>query len=72
MTDYAMPHLSGIELAQKILRIQPLTPIILTSGFIRPEDEKRALELGVREIMTKPASVKDMVRVLSDLFSFTK
>lgn len=69
LTDYAMPGMSGLQLAEAILRIRPDLPILLISGHMRPEDEREALRLGVYAVLTKPSSAHEMLRVLEEIFS---
>lgn len=39
VTDYAMPGMSGIELAEAVRQLRPGLPILLTSGYAElPED----------------------------------
>ncbi len=69
LTDFAMPYVSGLELTESILRIRSAIPVILMSGHLRPEDERTAQRLGVREILRKPSSVSEMVYALGRLFN---
>jgi CheY-like chemotaxis protein len=48
MTDVSMPHLPGAELARAVLQIRPDIPVIMASGYVRPEDQAAATLLGVR------------------------
>lgn len=69
ITDYAMPRLTGMELAVAIRRIRPDMPIILSTGFTERETVDRANELGL-EILMKPYSVTQLsetVRKILDL-----
>ena len=60
ITDLAMPKMSGLELAEKILQIRPELPIVLCTGFgIRIGEEKVARH-GVRDIIYKPILRRDM------------
>lgn len=54
ITDQNMPHLSGAELAKKILEFDPQMPIILCSGYSTVFDEKQAEELGIKAFILKP------------------
>ena len=57
VTDLSMPHMSGFALARAIRKISPDVPILLTSGYVNPEDELAAKELGITEILLKPDSI---------------
>jgi len=36
----------------QILRLRPGFPVLMTSGYVRPEDQRAAEELGIRRIIT--------------------
>jgi len=64
ITDFTMPNMTGIELAQKLMRIRPDIPIILCTGFnalITPEKAKR---LGIREFIMKPVKLQKMAQII--------
>lgn len=54
ITDQTMPHISGIELARTILKLNPEFPIIICTGFSSKVDEKKAKEIGCRDFAVKP------------------
>jgi CheY-like chemotaxis protein len=68
VTDLAMPQLSGFDLATRMLAIRPELPIIMTSGFVRPEDQERALAMGLRDLILKPDTIAQLGRTLDRLF----
>ncbi len=39
VTDLSMPHLSGLELARGVLAVRPDIPVLMTTGYMRVEDE---------------------------------
>jgi DNA-binding NtrC family response regulator len=47
VSDFNMPRMNGMELAQALARLAPGLPIIITSGFISDEMRQRAGELHV-------------------------
>ena len=50
-TDLTMPDMSGVDFAREILAIRPDVPIVLMSGYVRPEDAEAARELGVGTVL---------------------
>jgi signal transduction histidine kinase/CheY-like chemotaxis protein len=60
ITDYNMPGMSGMELAQQLLRIRPDALIALTSGYLRPAEIDAAHALGIREVIPKPYLVDEL------------
>lgn len=67
ITDLSMPNLSGPELAKHLLEIRPDIPIILTTGYIRPEEQDQAETTGIRYILLKPNTVSEMGQALSEV-----
>ncbi len=70
ITDQAMPGLSGMALAQEILKARGDIPIILCSGFSEVVGAQDAMAAGIREFMLKPIDPDDLAcavrRVLDD------
>jgi PAS domain S-box-containing protein len=65
ITDMTMPHMTGDQLAQKIIHIRPDIPILLCTGFSEIMDEQKARALGIRGYISKPVKFSqfaDMVR----------
>jgi signal transduction histidine kinase len=60
VTDLSMPSMSGTDLAQAVLQIRPDLPVVLTSGYIRAQDQEVAKRVGVRELILKPDTVEDL------------
>jgi PAS domain S-box-containing protein len=65
VTDVSMPRMSGLELARELLAVRANIPIIVASGYVRPEDELKAKEIGVREFLLKPVTIDTLVRTLA-------
>jgi PAS domain S-box-containing protein len=60
VTDLTMPKMSGLDLAEEILRIRPGMPILLCTGFDVTMDEKKVAARGLRGIIFKPILRRDM------------
>jgi PAS domain S-box-containing protein len=69
VTDLSMPRVSGRDLAARFLKIRPDIPIILASGYIRPEDSENARQLGIEDLILKPDTVEELGRVLNRILS---
>jgi CheY-like chemotaxis protein len=66
LTDFAMPGMSGSELAVRIKRLAPLQPILMITGYLK--------ELGdpqnpVDAILTKPFSLAELRQAMAKLVS---
>jgi PAS domain S-box-containing protein len=66
ITDYAMPAMTGLDLARRVLALRPSLPVILCTGFLSAEAEQEALELGVRKICFKPTRKAAMSRAIRE------
>ena len=60
VTDQTMPQLTGVRLAEELLRIRPGLPVILCTGFSEAIDANEAQAAGIRQFLMKPFSVRDM------------
>ena len=52
--DYAMPNLTGTELAAELLKAKPTIPIILCSGYIGEISPEDIREIGIKAFLLKP------------------
>jgi signal transduction histidine kinase/ActR/RegA family two-component response regulator len=69
ITDQAMPHLAGENLARKILEIRPDMPVILCTGHSSVINEELAKSLGIKAFLLKPIAKKKLaesVRMVLD------
>ena len=60
ITDQTMPELTGAELSQALLAIQPELPIFLVTGFSEEIDNDKAAMLGIKEYITKPLKLAEL------------
>jgi PAS domain S-box-containing protein len=64
ITDMTMPHITGAQLAQKLLAIKQDLPIILCTGFSELINEKKAKAIGIREYIMKPIVIHELAMVV--------
>ena len=64
ISDRSMPHMSGIQLAEKLISIRPETPIIICTGFLNEDDERIAGSIGVKGFLLKPVGISDLARMV--------
>ena len=64
VTDYAMPRMTGLELARRIQRIRLDTPIILCTGYSESVSEDSAKRQGIAEFALKPIVARDLARLV--------
>ena len=58
--DQTMPDMTGIKLAQELMRIRPDIPIILCTGYSRFVTPEIAKAKGIRKLLMKPYSEHDL------------
>jgi signal transduction histidine kinase/CheY-like chemotaxis protein len=54
ITDINIPKLSGLQLSEEILTINPKAKIILCSGFTSNQINKPLKEIGIKDFLQKP------------------
>lgn len=71
LLDLKLPYRDGFEVLEWI-RAQPAlagVAVVMLTGSAETRDRTRALELGARDYIVKPASVEDVTRVLTAVAS---
>ena len=64
LTDFNMPEMSGVDLAQQVGAVRADLPIVLTSGFITDEVRAAAIHAGIRHLIYKPNTVDELCNVV--------
>lgn len=64
VSDLSLPRMSGLDLARRVLSVRPDLPVVLTSGYVRSEDEATARELGVLGFTLKGSFVDEIASTL--------
>ncbi len=60
VTDLSMPRLTGLELSAALRKLRPDLPVVLTSGYLTPENEAEARRQGIGAVIAKPCSIDDL------------
>ncbi len=69
ITDQTMPHLTGEQLAQELLKIRPGLPILLCSGFSPKMDREKALAIGIKAFIAKPVSITELATTIREVLN---
>jgi YesN/AraC family two-component response regulator len=69
ITDIQMPGMQGLDMIQRIRKVNREIPVIIISGYSRFDYAQRAIELGVRKYLTKPTSPSEISQVLEQIES---
>ena len=59
ITDYVMPDLTGVDIAEKMIRIRVDIPIILCTEDSELISSKKAVALGFRGLILKPFNYRE-------------
>jgi DNA-binding NtrC family response regulator len=72
ITDYTMPHMTGLELAQELIRIRPDLPVILCTGYSDAITQAKATAVGICEFIVKPLKTHELAKTLRAVFDREK
>jgi PAS domain S-box-containing protein len=64
ITDFTMPHMTGIDLAREIRKIRPELPILLCTGYNTGFSEAELKEAGINAFILKPVVRKELAKVV--------
>lgn len=67
LTDIKMPFMDGITLAQRVREINPVTKIVILSGFNDFDFAISAIKLNVIDYLLKPISAKELTKTLMSI-----
>ncbi len=71
LTDFTMPYMTGIELAQKLLDIRQDIPIILVTGFSETVSADQSYKMGIREFLMKPLINEELSHCIRRVLDFS-
>lgn len=60
-------HLNGLEAAEQLNRERPGFPVVILNCDARPGHLQRALKAGVRAVLTKETSIRELSRVIREV-----
>ncbi|HPZ07837.1 MAG TPA: CHASE4 domain-containing protein [Candidatus Eremiobacteraeota bacterium] len=64
ITDFIMPHMTGLDLTEELLKINPSIPVILSTGFEKTIPLEKIRSSGIKEILNKPITIKNMIETI--------
>lgn len=67
VADYSMPKFTGLELAEKLKEAGIHIPIIMTSGYFGEHVEKKAQNVGISSLISKPINTYKITRAIHSL-----
>jgi two-component system cell cycle sensor histidine kinase/response regulator CckA len=60
ISDFRMPNMNGLQVAEQFLSLKPKLPILLVSGYTGDIDSERARRIGVESLRSKPLSAQEL------------
>jgi CheY-like chemotaxis protein len=57
VTDFHMPHITGLDVAKEATSLRPDLPVMVTSGYITEDMRQKATAAGARFLVEKPDTV---------------
>jgi signal transduction histidine kinase/CheY-like chemotaxis protein len=67
VTDLGMPDVPGWEVVEAVKQTETGTPVVIMSGFDRARATRRAKELGVDLVISKPFDLQDFLNAVRGL-----
>jgi CheY-like chemotaxis protein len=67
ISDQTMPEMTGIELAQEVLKDNPEFPILLCTGYSSKLDDATAKELGCKGFVHKPLTISELSEKIQEV-----
>jgi two-component system cell cycle sensor histidine kinase/response regulator CckA len=65
--DMTMPGMNGYEIYHQLKKIQPKIKILLASGYVRDQSEKRLISTGFDGFIQKPFDSKQLLEKIKDI-----
>ena len=63
LTDFTMPTMTGLELAERLLQIRPNLPMVLMTGYRETVSHETIASIGIRDLLVKPFSIDALSRM---------
>jgi PAS domain S-box-containing protein len=67
VSDFNMPDVSGLDLAEELTRLGSQIPFVIISGHIPPGMRERAAQVGVMHTLQKPFSLDDLLKLVDQV-----
>jgi PAS domain S-box-containing protein len=67
VTDFDMPRMPGLQLATQVTARRPDVPVLLCSGFLKPETLAATAAAGIRRVLNKPFTGNELATALGEL-----
>lgn len=72
ITDETMPGLSGMHLAEQMLKIKPALPIILCTGYSERATAESTASIGIAGFFSKPVKMNELLQKVQQVLKTNK
>jgi len=72
LTDLVMPHMTGMEVVERIMEVDPATDVILMTAHYSVESAVEAIKKGASDYLTKPVSIGPLRERIGKLVEETR
>ena len=72
ITDYSMPHRSGMDLAHELKSIRPSLPVLIISGIILASGQLARMQAEGWSFLAKPFSLPRLLAAVHDILQPTQ
>ncbi len=62
--DLIMPGMGGMRCLKELLKVNPLTKVLVASGYSVKGSAKEVIEAGAKGYISKPYDLKEMFKVI--------
>ena len=69
ITDQTMPKMTGLQLAEELMKIRADIPIILCTGYSEQIGAAEAKSIGIREFVMKPVVKEKMAAIIRNVLN---
>ncbi len=67
LLDYMMPHMTGLEVLERVQVMQLSTPVVMLTAKAQQADQQAAKEKGAAHFIPKPFSPNELVELLKSI-----
>ena len=64
ISDFDMPHLSGVALCERVHGLRPDLPVIMVTGYDHRGSGEQLADVEVRALLLKPLDRKDLLNMV--------
>ncbi|MBU3759037.1 MAG: response regulator [Candidatus Omnitrophica bacterium] len=62
--DVLLPKMEGRQIYEEIRKIKTALPVVFMSGYLPPNMEKEALQLGAKACLRKPLDIEQVKKII--------